>query len=138
MGHHEHEREAEEKQEVRVDKWLWAVRVFKSRSQATDACRKGHVHINDQEAKPGRSVHRGDIVTVRKDHILYTFRVTGIIEKRVSARLATENMEDLTPPEELEKKKVIHTGHFVFRPKGLGRPTKKERRLLDRLRGEHD
>ncbi len=129
-------RHDEEKSEVRVDKWLWAVRIFKSRSQATEACRKGRVAVNDSEAKPGRSVRRGDIVTVRKDHITYTFRVTGILEKRVSAKLAAENMEDLTPPEEMERRKVTHSRPAIFRPKGLGRPTKKERRLLDRLRGE--
>ncbi len=122
--------------EVRVDKWLWAVRIFKTRSQATDACRKGRVKINDTETKPGHNIRPGDIITVHKDNIHYTFRVTGVIAKRVSAPLAAENREDLTPPEELEKKKIAHSGRFVFRPKGLGRPTKKERRLLDRLRGE--
>ena len=122
--------------EVRIDKWLWAVRIFKTRSQATDACRKGRVTINDSEVKPGKNVHTGDIVTVKKDNILYTFRVTGVIGKRVSAKLATDNVENLTPAEELEKKKIIRTGRYVFRPKGLGRPTKKERRMLDRLRGE--
>ncbi len=120
---------------VRVDKWLWAVRVFKSRSQATDACRKGRVKVNDAEAKPGRTVHTGNIITVRKDNIVYTFRVKGLLAKRVSAKLAEENREDLTPAEELEKRKIIRTGHFVFRPKGLGRPTKKERRMLDRMKG---
>jgi len=122
--------------EVRIDKWLWAVRIYKTRSQATDACRKGRVKINDTEAKPGKNVHSGDTVTVYKDNIHYTYRVTGIIAKRVSAKLAGDNREDLTPPEELEKKKIIRTGHYIFRPKGLGRPTKKERRMLDRLRGE--
>ena len=122
--------------EVRIDKWLWAVRIFKTRSQATDACRKGRVKINDGEAKPGKNIHTGDIITVHKDNIHYTFRVTGIIAKRVSARLAAENVEDLTPAKETEKKRIIRTGHFVFRPKGLGRPTKKERRRLDRLRGK--
>ncbi len=119
---------------VRVDKWLWAVRVFKSRSQATDACRKGKVKVNDRETKPGHTVHPGDIVTVRKDNILYSFRVKGLLSKRVSAPLAEKNREDLTPAEELEKRKTIRTGQFIFRPKGLGRPTKKERRLLDRLK----
>jgi len=122
--------------EVRIDKWLWAVRIFKTRSQATEACRKGRVKINNKETKPGHSVRTGDVITVHKDNIDYTFRVKGLIAKRVSAPLAAENREDLTPPEELEKKKIIHNRSFVFRPKGLGRPTKKERRMLDRLRGE--
>ena len=121
---------------MRIDKWLWAVRIFKTRSQATEACRKGRVKINNKETKPGHSVRTGDVITVHKDNIDYTFRVKGLIAKRVSAPLAAENREDLTPPEELEKKKIIRTGHYVFRPKGLGRPTKKERRMLDRLRGE--
>ncbi len=119
---------------VRIDKWLWSVRVYKTRSQATDACRKGRVKIRDQEVKPGKNIQVGDVVTVHKDNIHYVFRIKGLISKRTSAKFVSDFMEDLTPAEELERKKITHSGRFVFRPKGLGRPTKKERRMIDRLR----
>ena len=121
---------------VRIDKWLWAVRVYKTRSQATDACRKGRVTLAGQSLKPGKNIRVDDIITVHKDNIHYVFRVKDLIAKRTSAKLVGEYMEDLTSAEELERKKITHTGRAVFRPKGLGRPTKKERRMIDRFRNE--
>ncbi|HHJ09484.1 MAG TPA: RNA-binding S4 domain-containing protein [Bacteroidetes bacterium] len=121
---------------VRIDKWLWAVRVYKTRSQATDACRKGRVTLLGHTVKPGKNIQVGDIITVYKDNIRYVFRVKGLIVKRTSAKFVSEYMEDITPAEELERKKITHTHKFVFRPKGLGRPTKKERRMLDRFRND--
>ena len=122
--------------EIRIDKWLWAVRVYKTRSQATDACRKGKVTLGGHPVKPGKNIKAGDVITVYKDNVHYVFRAKGLTGKRTSAKFVPDFMEDLTSPEELERKKIVHSGKFIFRPKGLGRPTKKERRLLDKMRGE--
>ena len=127
---------AERSGEVRIDKWLWAVRVYKTRSQATDACRKGRVTLKGHPVKPGKNIKTGDVITVYKDNVHYVIRVKGLIEKRTSAKFAPDFMEDLTSPEELERKKIVHAGKFMFRPKGLGRPTKKERRMMDRFRND--
>jgi ribosome-associated heat shock protein Hsp15 len=118
---------------VRIDKWLWAVRVFKTRSLAAEACKKGRVLINNMEAKPSREVNTGDSVTVRKLPVIYTYRVKELLENRVSAKLVENYAEDLTSVEELNKLK-INDSFFVKRDKGSGRPTKKERRLLDQIR----
>jgi len=123
----------EKKNEVRIDKWLWAVRIYKTRSMATDACRKGKVRIHDHEIKPGKTVHVNDMVTVYKDNVHYTYRVKQLISKRTSAKLADYYRENLTPAAELEKKKIIRTSRYIFRPKGSGRPTKKERRMMNRF-----
>ncbi len=121
--------------EVRVDKWLWAVRIFKTRSQATEACRKGKVLIGEQSVKPSRLLKVSDVVSVRKPPVLYSYRVLGLLEKRLSARAAQEYIEDITPQEEMDKLKIRET-FFISRDKGSGRPTKKERRIIDKLRGE--
>ena len=118
---------------IRIDKWLWAVRIFKTRSQATEACRTGKVLISGEYAKASRSLSMGDIITVKKLPYTYTYQVTGLISKRVSARIASENVKDLTPPDELIKVKTLQESAFYKRDKGSGRPTKKERRLLDRM-----
>ena len=123
-----------ESTEIRIDKWLWAVRIFKTRSQATEACRGGKVTIEGVQTKPSRIVKIGDIIFVRKLPVIYSFRVTGLIEKRVSSPLAIKNYEELTPEEELAKLKLNET-IFVRRDKGSGRPTKKERRTIDRITG---
>jgi len=119
---------------ARIDKWLWAVRIFKTRSLATDFCKSGKVIINDHAAKPSRNVAIGDIVHVKKPPVAYQYRVKGIIEKRVSAKIAIEMVEDITPPEELEKLQLIRESAFFARSRGTGRPTKKERRDLDKLK----
>lgn len=120
--------------DVRIDKWLWAVRIFKTRSMASNACKKGRILIDDQQVKPSRHVKIGEVVTVKKKPVFYKYRVTGLIEKRQSATIARENLEDITPEKEMKKldvqKQVVHE----HRPKGQGRPTKKERRLLDRFK----
>ncbi len=120
--------------EVRIDKWLWAVRIFKTRSQASEACRRGRVTIDGVPAKPSRNIKTGDEVFVKKMPVIYSFRVTGLIDKRVSASLAVQNYDELTPEEELAKLKVNETV-FIKRDRGSGRPTKKERRVLDKLTG---
>jgi ribosome-associated heat shock protein Hsp15 len=119
--------------EVRVDKWLWAIRVFKTRSQATEACRKGRVFIDRQPVKPSRILKTGDVVQVRKSPVTYSYRVLGLLGKRLSAKAIQEFAENITPQEEMDKLKM-REDFYVVRDKGAGRPTKKERRILDRLR----
>ena len=121
--------------EVRIDKWLWAVRIFKTRSLATEACKKGRVLILDQAVKPSRLIRTGDLVQVKKPPVIYTFKVLDLLEKRLSASAVKEYVENLTPDEELDKLKV-KDGFFITRDRGTGRPTKKERRIIDKLRGE--
>jgi ribosome-associated heat shock protein Hsp15 len=118
---------------ARLDKWLWAVRAFKSRALATDACRAGSVTINDLPAKPARNVHAGELVCVRLGLIMRTLRVVGVPRSRVGAKLVVEFCADLTPPAEYEKARIHRLQHVLAREKGSGRPTKRERRLLDRL-----
>lgn len=117
--------------QVRVDKWLWAVRVFKTRSIATDAVRKGRVMIDDLPVKPSRVLKVGDVVQVRKSPITYRYRVLKLAEKRMGAKLVSDYMEDVTPQEELEILEVQKNMGWFQRERGTGRPTKKERRDLD-------
>lgn len=121
------------KSEVRVDKWLWAMRVFKTRTIATDACKKGRVSIGDAIAKPSRMVKVGDTVSVRKPPVTYTFRVLALTENRLGAKLVPEYMENITPKSELDLLEVVKISGFVNRRKGLGRPTKREGRELSRF-----
>ena len=118
---------------TRIDKWLWAVRIFKSRSMAADACKTGRVKFNGSILKASANVMRGNIIQVRKDHFNFTFKVLDIIDKRVSAKLAEPCYENITPPEELNKFKswFLNSQSVEFREKGSGRPTKKERRVID-------
>lgn len=118
---------------ARLDKWLWAVRLFKSRALATDACRAGSVTINELSAKPGRDVHAGETVCVRQGLVMRTLRVVGVPRSRVGAKLVAEFCTDLTPASEWEKVKEQRLQHVLAREKGSGRPTKRDRRLLDRL-----
>ena len=118
---------------ARLDKWLWAVRVFKSRALATDACRAGSVTINKLPAKPARAVHAGELVGVRLGLMVRTLRVIGVPPSRVGAKRVAEFCTDLTPPSEWEKVKQHRVQQFLAREKGSGRPTKRDRRMLDRL-----
>ena len=116
---------------VRIDKWLWAVRLYKTRSLATEECRKGRVMIDGIPAKPSREVKIGDKIQIRRPPITRTYEVLNISEKRMAAKLVEGFMRDITPPEELEILEMQkHMGWFQ-RDKGTGRPTKKERRDLD-------
>jgi len=119
--------------QVRIDKWLWAVRLYKTRSMATDACRRGHVLVNGFTAKPSKEIKPGDIVMVRKLPVIYNYFVKEIVEKRLSAKLVENYLEDRTTPEEMSKLLVKDT-FFIRHDKGTGRPTKKDRRLLDNLK----
>ena len=122
-----------EKDKVRLDKWLWAVRIYKTRTLAADACKRGRVIVNGTPAKPSREIKTGDSVTVRKLPIIFSYHVKGVIEHRVSAKLAEDYLEDVTSLEELDKLNIKQT-IFVQRDRGSGRPTKKERRQIDRLK----
>lgn len=117
--------------QVRIDKWLWAVRLFKTRSQATDACKKGRIIIDKIQVKPSRMIRMGDIVQIKKSPVTYSFKVLGLIEKRVGAKLVPEYMEDVTPKEELELLEMQKHMLTMQRDRGKGRPTKKERRDMD-------
>ena len=117
---------------TRFDKWLWAVRIYKTRSMAATACRKGKVIIDDLPVKPSRNVFLDEIINVKKPPVLFTYKIKTIPLKRLSAKLAKECFEDLTPQEELDKLKVRELPGFGYRKRGDGRPTKKERRIIDK------
>ncbi len=122
------------KTEVRIDKWLWAMRVFKTRSISTDACKKGRVSIGGATAKPSRTVRVGDVVDVRKPPVTYTFRVKALTESRLGARLVPEYLENITPKAQYDMLDMVRISGFVDRQKGLGRPTKREGRELAAFR----
>lgn len=117
--------------EARLDKWLWAARIYKTRTLAADACKNGRVSINGAQAKPSRTVKAGDEVAVKKSPITYTFRVKQAIEKRVGAKLLPDVLENITKPEQYELLEMSRISGFVGRARGTGRPTKKDRRALD-------
>jgi ribosome-associated heat shock protein Hsp15 len=121
---------------VRVDKWLWSVRIFKSRTMATTACKSGKVKIGEINVKPSYLLEGGELILVRKDGFDLQFKVLKLIEKRVGAPIAVECYENLTPEEELNKYKDWFIGKAApeRREKGAGRPTKKERRTIDRFK----
>lgn len=123
-------------EEARVDKWLWAVRIFKTRSIATDACKKGRVAVGGTVVKPSRMIHVGDVVSVRKPPIEYSFRVIQLLGSRVGAKRVEEFMQNVTPREQYELLELQRVSGFVDRAKGLGRPTKKDRRDLDQFAEE--
>ena len=121
---------------VRLDKWLWAVRLYKTRNDAATACRLGQVHVAGQEAKASRSVVIGDLIAVDKDKMTRTVKVIGLLEKRVGAKLVADYCEDQTPDEEWERAKAereVLRQNRVYLEKGVGRPTKQKRRLMDRF-----
>lgn len=120
---------------VRIDKWLWAVRLFKSRSIATEECKKGHITIDGISVKPSRIPKVGDVIQVRKNPVTYSYRVIVIVGKRVSAKLVPEFMEDITPTEVLEVLEIRKQMSNFDRDRGAGRPTKKDRRDIDIFKG---
>ena len=124
----------------RVDKWLWATRIFKTRTQATDACKKGRVSVGDNGdgvvVKPSRLIKVGDTIHVRKTPIQYTFRVLALAPNRLGAKLVPEYLENLTPQSQYDLLDVVRISGFVDRRKGLGRPTKKEGRQLSQFTEE--
>ena len=118
---------------VRIDKYLWAIRVFKTRTEASEACKGNKVKVNGADAKPSRDVKVGDEIQVRKAAVYYTYRVTGLIEKRVGAQLVPQYAENLTPQSEMDKLKAPVETFFVKRDRGSGRPTKKDRRTIEAM-----
>ncbi|MGN0036699.1 MAG: RNA-binding S4 domain-containing protein [Bacteroidaceae bacterium] len=117
--------------EARIDKWLWATRVFKTRTIAAEACKKGRICIGGSQVKASRLVKPGDVIQVRKPPITYSFRVLQPIEKRVGAKLVAEYLENVTTPDQYELLEMSQISGFVDRARGTGRPTKKDRRSLD-------
>lgn len=122
--------------EARLDKWLWAARIYKTRTLAADACKNGRVAINGAQAKPSRTVKAGDKVDVKKSPITYTFRVKQPIEKRVGAKLLPDVLENITSAEQYELLEMSRISGFIDRARGTGRPTKKDRRALDEFADE--
>ena len=117
--------------EARIDKWLWAARIFKTRTLAAAACKKGQVSLGGNQLKPSRMVRVGDIIDVKKPPITYSFRILQAIEHRAGATLIPEILENITSPEQYELLEMSKISGFVDRARGTGRPTKKERRWLD-------
>lgn len=117
--------------EVRIDKWLWAVRIFKTRSIATDAIKMGRVTIGGQRVKPSKMVKVGEVIDVKKPPIIYSFKVLALAENRMGAKLVPGFMENVTRKEQLDLLEMNRINGFIDRAKGLGRPTKKDRRDID-------
>ncbi len=117
---------------VRIDKYLWAVRIYKTRALAAEACKKGKVTIDEMPVKPSRTVTSGDVIKVRKMPVIYSYRVKDPIDKRVGAKIVDAHVENITSQEELQKLDM-QDDFYIKRDRGAGRPTKKERRLLDDL-----
>jgi ribosome-associated heat shock protein Hsp15 len=119
---------------VRIDKFLWSVRIYKTRSIASDECRKGRIIINEIQVKPSRVILKNEIIKVKKPPVVYYYRVIDPIENRLGAKLVDKYIEDLTPDEEKIKLNIRDSIGIIYREKGTGRPTKKERRQIDRIR----
>ena len=121
--------------EVRIDKWMWATRIFKTRTIALEACKKNRISVGGVNVKPSRMIKAGDVISVRKPPITYSFRVLDLADKRMGAKLVPKYLENITPPEEYEILEMNKISGFVNRARGLGRPTKKDRRELDDFTG---
>ena len=119
--------------ELRIDKYLWSIRVYKTRTDATDACKGGKVRVNGSDIKPSKGVKVGDMITARKGAVVYTYKVLELIDKRQGAKLVPRYAENLTPQEELDKLRAPIETFFLKRDRGAGRPTKKDRRQMEDL-----
>lgn len=126
--------ETTENKAVRIDKFLYAVRLFKTRSLASQECLKGRISVNGVQVKPSRMIAAGEIINIKRPPVILSFRVIATLENRIGARLVSNYIEDLTPEEEKMKLELKPSFASGFREKGSGRPTKKERRSIDRLR----
>ncbi len=125
------EKKLKYQESARLDKWLWAARIFKTRSVAADACKNGRVTVGTAQAKPSRTVKTGEVVNVKKPPITYSFKILNAIETRVGAKLITEVYENVTDPKQYELLEMSRISGFVDRARGTGRPTKKDRRAID-------
>lgn len=119
------------KEEVRIDKWLWAVRLFKTRSLAAEACKKGKISIGSNTAKPSRNVKVGDVLQIKRPPVVYSFKVLALSENRMGAKLVPDFMENVTTPDQLEILELAKLSGDLNRARGLGRPTKKDRREIE-------
>jgi ribosome-associated heat shock protein Hsp15 len=119
--------------EARIDKWMWAVRIFKTRTVAAEACKKNRVMVNDSIAKPSRMIKVGDIIHVRKPPITYSFKVLDLTTNRVGAKWVPDYLENITSPKQYELLELQKINGFIDRARGTGRPTKKDRREIDSL-----
>lgn len=117
--------------EERIDKWLWATRVFKTRTIATEACKKGRISVNDVTVKPSRTIHVGDVIKVRKPPVTYSFEVLALTANRLGAKLVPDYLRNITPQSELDLLDIVKISGFIDRRKGLGRPTKRDGRRLN-------
>ena len=120
-------------EEVRLDKYLWSIRAYKTRSEATTACNGGKVRLNGADVKPSKAVKVGDVIVVRKGPVTYTYKVLALVDKRQGPKLVPQYAENLTPQEELDKLHTPVETFFLKRDRGAGRPTKKDRRQMDEL-----
>ena len=125
------------KSEERIDKWLWAMRVFKTRTIASEACKKGRVSIGGAIVKPSRTIKPGDIIDVRKPPVTYSFRVLALTENRLGAKLVPDYLENVTPQSQYDILEMTKISGFVDRRKGLGRPTKRDSRDLSRFKEDN-
>lgn len=116
---------------MRIDKYLWCVRYYKTRNQATEACKKGQVRLNDSIAKPGKEIYIGDEIVVRKSQVNFHLKILDVPKSRLGAKLVDIYRQDTTPAEELETKNLLKLAKDHYRKKGLGRPTKKDRRDIE-------
>ena len=121
------------KSEERIDKWMWATRIFKTRTISTEACKKGRVSVGGVTVKASRTIKPGDVIEVRKPPVTYSFRVIALTENRLGAKLVPEYMENITPQSQLDLLEIVKISGFIDRRKGLGRPTKREGRELSRF-----
>lgn len=124
--------------DMRIDKWLWCVRIYKTRTLATEACNAGKVRINDIEVKPSKHVSLGDIITIKQNPIIKTLEVRELPKSRVGAKMLEEHVGDITPEEEYDKIEMLRLQKTEWRDKSIGRPTKKDRREIDRFKGLED
>ena len=120
-------------EEVRIDKWMWATRIFKTRTIASDACKMSRVLVNGTNVKPSRMIKVGDVIQVRKPPVTYSFKVLALTDKRMGAKLVPGYMENITTPDQYEILEMNKISGFVNRARGMGRPTKKERRELEQF-----
>ncbi len=120
-------------EEVRIDKWMWATRIFKTRTIAAEACKKSRVMIGGVSVKPSRMIKAGEVIQVRKPPVTFSFKVLALTERRMGAKLVPEYMENVTTPDQYEILEMNKISGFVDRARGLGRPTKKDRRELEQF-----
>ena len=122
---------------MRIDKWLWCVRIYKTRQIASKACTSGKVKINNKKTKPSRLINQNDIISIQKGYVKYKYEALNLLDSRISAKLVNNFIKNVTPKKELIKLQISKNIKLIDREKGLGRPTKKERRKIDKYKWEN-